>query len=160
MRRMAATIGFWWSSSQWPLPVTEKFKLPSGMENSALPVPQIFGAFWGPTGVIHSDRENVRLGRDWNLESSVSAGLWVSISPNWMPHSFIKMYATVEKCQVDLPGNSLLSLAESRSSDGRWPLSDRLARGNRLGVFEVDENGKEDKKNEHVWRVIAPSQVI
>lgn len=42
---------------EWPLPVTEKFKLPSGMENSALPVPQIL-AFWRPMGVIDSEREN------------------------------------------------------------------------------------------------------
>lgn len=43
---------------EWPLPVTEKFKLPSGMENSALPEPQILEAFWRPTGVIDSEREN------------------------------------------------------------------------------------------------------
>lgn len=54
---MATTIGFWWSSGQWPLPVTEKFKLPSGMENSALSVPQIFGAFGDRLGVGHSDVE-------------------------------------------------------------------------------------------------------
>lgn len=44
---------------EWPLPVTEKFKLPSGMENSALPVPQILEAYWRrATGVIDSEREN------------------------------------------------------------------------------------------------------
>ncbi len=45
----------------WSLPLTEKFKLPSGMENSALPGTPDLEALWGPTGVIDSESESCQM---------------------------------------------------------------------------------------------------
>lgn len=65
---------------EWPLPVTEKFKLPSGMENSALPGTPDLEAFWGLTGVIDSERESCQMKEEW--DSGFKSERW-SLAVHW-----------------------------------------------------------------------------